>query len=203
MSMIYVLHQASDETIEGLLADPESVLKFLGMERHGHTANRGCLSLLFAIFRENRAAAAPGVEPEAGSAVAPADELPSCDLDKAWHGLHFLLSGSAWEGEPPAAFLLNWGAGIGEVDVGYGPARALTQAQTAEIGDFLDGIDQAELRSRFDPELMMHESIYPTIWDRDPTEDDTLGYVMEYFDILRQFVRRTANDGLGMVVYLG
>jgi hypothetical protein len=26
---------------------------------------------------------------------------PLLDIDKAWHALHFLLCGSAWEGKPP------------------------------------------------------------------------------------------------------
>jgi hypothetical protein len=32
-------------------------------------------------------------------------ELITCDLDKSWHGIHYLLTGSAWEGSPPLNFL--------------------------------------------------------------------------------------------------
>jgi hypothetical protein len=49
---------------------------------------------------------------------------------------------------------------------------------------------------------MRKEQIYPDIWDRDPREDDTLGYLLEYFDILKSFVRQTTGAGKGMLVYL-
>jgi hypothetical protein len=30
----------------------------------------------------------------------------SLDIDKAWHGLHFLLTGTAWEGTSPLDFIV-------------------------------------------------------------------------------------------------
>lgn len=35
------------------------------------------------------------------------------DLDKAWHGLHYLLTGTAWEGEPPLNVLAAGGREVG------------------------------------------------------------------------------------------
>ena len=34
------------------------------------------------------------------------------DLDKAWHGVHYLLTGTAWEGEPPLNFVVEGGADL-------------------------------------------------------------------------------------------
>jgi hypothetical protein len=45
------------------------------------------------------------------------DEL---EVDKAWHGLHFLLTGSAWEGSFPLNFIVAGGQEVGD-DLGYGP----------------------------------------------------------------------------------
>jgi hypothetical protein len=36
-------------------------------------------------------------------------EDPSIDLDKTWHGIHYLLTGTTWEGEPPFSFLVAGG----------------------------------------------------------------------------------------------
>src|SRR5690242_14594616 len=58
-------------------------------------------------------------------------ERTSTDLDKAWHGIHWLLTGSSEGGEEPLCFLLAGGEQVGDVDVGYGPARALTSSQVA------------------------------------------------------------------------
>ncbi len=49
---------------------------------------------------------------------------------------------------------------------------------------------------------MMTKGIYPEIWDRDPKEDDTLGYLMEYVGILRGFLAQASSEGRGLVVYL-
>lgn len=29
--------------------------------------------------------------------------------------------------------------------------------------------------------MMVKKEIYPEIWDRDPKDDDTLGYLIEYY----------------------
>jgi hypothetical protein len=47
---------------------------------------------------------------------------------------------------------------------------------------------------------MMEQEIYPTIWDRDPKDDDALGYLVEYFAVLRRFISEAAGRGLGIVV---
>ena len=124
------------------------------------------------------------------------------DIEKTWHGLHYLLAGDAWGGDPPLNFLVSGGREIGDVDVGYGPARGFTSAEVAEIAAALDPITSDDLRSRFDPERMMAAQVYPEIWDRDPAEDDAVGYLVEYFEMLKPFVRAARDDGKGLVVYL-
>ncbi|ATB42788.1 hypothetical protein CYFUS_008267 [Cystobacter fuscus] len=124
------------------------------------------------------------------------------DLDKAWHGLHFLLTGTDWGGKPPLNFIVAGGEMIGDVDVGYGPARAFTPEQLAALSRALDAISSDALRQRFDPAKMMELDIYPSIWDRDPADDDTLGYVLEYFEMLKSFLRKGAEQGLGFLVYM-
>jgi hypothetical protein len=49
---------------------------------------------------------------------------------------------------------------------------------------------------------MMAQQIYPEIWDRDPREDDTMGYLAEYFDMLKTFVRNSAETQKGLIVWL-
>ena len=47
---------------------------------------------------------------------------------------------------------------------------------------------------------MLNKKIYPLIWDRDPIEDDTLGYCLEYFDVLLEFMGKASRKNLGMVI---
>lgn len=130
-----------------------------------------------------------------------APEADALDIDKAWHGLHFLLTGDAWDGEPPLNFIVGGGAPIGDVDVGYGPARGFAPDEVRAIAAALAPITEATLRARFDPGAMMDEDIYPTIWDRPAEEDDTLGYLVDYFSPLKAFVTETAEQGLALIVY--
>ena len=53
------------------------------------------------------------------------DEGSVADLDKAWHGLHYLFTGTDEGGNSPLDFLAVGGEEIGTIEVGYGPARAL------------------------------------------------------------------------------
>ena len=129
-------------------------------------------------------------------------EVEATDLDKAWHGIHYMLTGTAWEGVPPLNFLMHGGAVIGDVEVGYGPARGMTAAEVKAEACALAGIDEAFMRARFDPAQMTQLDIYPGIWDRDPAEDDSFGYCMEYFGALRTFVMRTAERGAGLIISL-
>lgn len=124
------------------------------------------------------------------------------DVDKAWQGLHFLLTGSAWNGEPPLNFLVSGGREIGDVDVGYGPARGFTSADVAEISQALGQITSDDVRARFDGERLMEAQIYPEIWDRNPAEDDTLGYLVANFESMKGFLERAAAKSSGLLVYI-
>ncbi len=130
------------------------------------------------------------------------EEMDEVDLDKAWHGIHFLLTGSAWDGEEPLCYLVKGGKEVGDVDVGYGPARVLNPKQVADWAFALSAVSAAELRDRFDPQAMLREKIYPEIWEHDPEEDDPLSYLLEYFDVLRSFVEQARGQAKGAIVYI-
>jgi uncharacterized protein DUF1877 len=130
------------------------------------------------------------------------EELDQIDLEKAWHGIHFLLTGSAWEGKEPLCYLVSGGKTIGDIDVGYGPARALTSKQVASFNVALSAISSDDLRQRYDPQALTKAEIYPEIWDADPDEEEGVGYLVEMFEDLKTFVGKTAEEKKGMVVYL-
>lgn len=119
------------------------------------------------------------------------------DLDKSWHGIHFLLTKSAWGGEGPQAFLIHGGESIG---LNGTSAHVFFPQQVEEIDAALAGITTDEFRSRFDPHLMMKEEIYPEIWDRDPEDDDTLGWLVSSFEELKKFLRQAQSDSRCLVV---
>ena len=106
------------------------------------------------------------------------------DIDKAWHGIHFLLSGDAWGGEPPLANVVLGGTEVGD-DVGYGPARYLTADEVRAAANALQDITPDVLRSRYVATALSENEIYPEIWD-DP-DDDAIEYLVTWYQILRDY----------------
>ena len=177
MSIICNLRSATDAQLKALLADPEQLEAFLEDEEDFGDA--------------------------AGSSAHAFLEL---DLDEAWHGIHFLLTGTAVEGQAPLDFLERGGREVGDIDtggdLGYGPARRFDSAQVRAIAQALAPIGAEQLRARFDPERMRMLEIYPDIWDGQQGEKDPLGYVLSYYAELKAFLARVAALDHGMVLVL-
>lgn len=128
-------------------------------------------------------------------------ERRSIYLDKAWHAIHFLLTGEAWDCEHPGAFMICGGTDV--LEDFDGNTRTFDPVETARIADEVLKVSEEDLRSRFNPQAMNAADIYPSIWDRDPKDDDTLGYVVNYYNELRTFLKKAKEDGCGLVVSVG
>lgn len=126
-------------------------------------------------------------------------DVEEFELDKAWHAVHHLLTGSAWEGEAPLNFICQGGQEVGDIDTGYGPARALGADDVLDIANALEGIDADTLAQRFDPEEMEKLEIYPSIWTTEP-EADALEFCTASFTAMKDFIDRTAERGYGMLI---
>lgn len=135
-----------------------------------------------------------------GKIVNPLPADASTDIDKTWHGIHFLLTNSAWEGDEPLCFLVFGGEFISEVSDW---TRVLRPDQVAAFDEALQQISTDDLRWRYDAPQMMQEEIYPEIWDRDPKVSDPLDYLVSYFDELKRFVRRAHRNNQGLLIYIG
>lgn len=129
-----------------------------------------------------------------------ADNEASLDLDKAWHGLHYLLTETADGGEAPFCYLAHGGKVISNYEGGY--ERLLVPDEVAALDNALSELSPDDLRPKFNPQTMMAKGVYPAIWDRDPQQDDTLGWLLEFYAELRTFVREAAANGQGIVVDL-
>ena len=207
MSMVVSLSSLRDETIERLLADPPLVWQVIAPDdpeayerARREAADRTRPGLFSRLFGARTPGNAPSTPPAALELTDGEGDLG--DLDKSWHGIHYLLTGKADESGTPLEFLVAGGTLVGDEDVGYGPPRVFTSAETRAIAGALAVVTDDELRSRFAPDAMMSAEIYPEIWDRDPTDDDTLGYLMEYVAILREAMTTVTSRGHGFLLVL-
>lgn len=126
------------------------------------------------------------------------DPAHSMDVDKAWHGIHYMLTGQAEGGEAPLAWAIMGGKEVGD-DIGLGPARLLTHVQVSMIAEALP--DEDAFKAAFDPQAMQAAGIYPdTIWMRDGTS--ARDYVLEYYRDLVAFYRAAAQRVDGAVLWM-
>lgn len=125
------------------------------------------------------------------------DDAPVIDLDKMWHGIHFLLV----EGEEDqvAGQVVLGGQEIGD-DVGFGPVRYLVPGEVEAVAAHLDGTPFEVIAGRFDADRMNALGIYPEIWDDDGVLDEELAPAYER---LVAFYRTAAERGEVVLVALG
>ncbi len=121
------------------------------------------------------------------------------DLDKAWHAIHFMLNGNAYEGQGALALAFFGGEEIGE-DVGYGPARYLTVEQVRQVSESLSQISHEVFSQKYDPVAMDESSVYPNIWEREGEEG--LHYILPFFDDLKKFYQEAALRDQAVLIYL-
>ena len=120
-------------------------------------------------------------------------------IDKAWHGLHYLLTGSDYEGEPPLRWAIMGDQDLG-ADLGMGGSSFLTPGQVREVAAALAGLTPQDLRRRYDPQKMQALRIYPDVmWVRDG--EGALAWAMERFAPLVQFYADASARGDAVVLY--
>ena len=136
--------------------------------------------------------------PASGDAPQSSGKGASISLDKAWHGVHYLLCGKLEPGSDLASQAVMGGTEIGD-DVGYGPARYFDAGRVAAIAAELSRPNlEAQMTARFDPDQMANLGIYPGQFV--PGEDDT--WLMDEFRKLRQFYVDASAAKLAVVTWL-
>src|ERR1051326_6595769 len=89
-----------------------------------------------------------------------ADSSQGVALNKAWHALHYVLTGTRLGGDAPLNFLVDEGTPVGDVDVRYGPARVLTSQQVRGSAAALAAIEPDEVARPVDLAKFDEEAIY-------------------------------------------
>ena len=121
-------------------------------------------------------------------------------LDKAWHAIHFVLTGSAWTGEAPWAWAILGGTPVNEDD--DASWRHLPAEQVREIAQALAALPPAEFARRFDAQALADAQIYPdVIWLRDG--EDAKQYVLDYYAQLSGFYAEAAARGDDVFATIG
>jgi uncharacterized protein DUF1877 len=116
-------------------------------------------------------------------------------LEKSWHSLHYLLTGSTLETNSTLGKTILGGKEIGP-DIGYGPARYLEPLEVKEVAKALKKVSKDDLARRFDLKAMVTAKVYAC---RDEGE---LKLAQHYFAQLVNYYAQAAERGGAMLLYL-
>ncbi|KKL73149.1 hypothetical protein LCGC14_2077820 [marine sediment metagenome] len=120
------------------------------------------------------------------------------DIDKAWHGIHYLFNQSTKGGIPPLKWVVFGDKEGPDLDGGYGPAHYLTPFQVSEVNDQIKNITLEELKKRYDPEEFWAENIYPPCWDESEWD-----YLLFHYRQLKNFYQKAADEGEYVLMVIG
>ena len=206
MGMTGGLVRASEADIARLRAERSSLPRFIEGDAWAPPVRRvqpkGVLGWLLKLTPITLEEVDPDAVPPPGATLVDSDA--HLDLDKAWLPLHFLLTGTAGEGEEPACYLVKGGEELADEDddLGYSLIRALTPHQVRRFSEFLGPLTHDALRQRFDIERMVTLDIYRVSRGRAVSQDVEMPYLLEAFDALQSFAARTAERNDGAIAFL-
>jgi hypothetical protein len=131
-----------------------------------------------------------------------AEDRPAIDVDKAWQGIHTVLTGAAWPEGHELDALVFGGTPIGGEELSYGPARYLGADDVAALATLLEPIEVADFEARIDLALLARLDVYPQVWDRQDEADVNKTYLADGYALLREAFRSSKANDEAMVVAL-
>jgi hypothetical protein len=120
------------------------------------------------------------------------------DLAKSWHLIHFLLTGEALGGRKPLADAVLGGTDLSTEDVGYGPARYLSEAEVSAVAKALSPISFHELWANLDCAKAIQQEVYPGC-DGSAEERE---YIGRYFSELQAFCSSAAANRQAVILFV-
>jgi hypothetical protein len=116
------------------------------------------------------------------------------DLEKHWHAIHFLLTGSSGATESPLSMILGNFEEVGP-DYGYGPAWFAPRDVLQGFHAALSSLSQEDLAARYDPDAMVRAQVYIAHSLADEGEEG-LKFLLEDIERLRAFAAKGAAGSM-------
>ena len=155
------------------------------------------LASLPPAIRGDLAGPGPGPASDEDDAAVVEGLGPDLYIEKAWHGVHWLLCGTPMEAPPPLGDAILGGDELG-ADVGYGPARTLDTARTAAVAEALADLPADDIAARFDASRLDADDIYPSGWD----EQGRREWLSAEYECVRDFYLDAAGEGRAVLLWL-
>ncbi len=190
MGIVYSLIRVRPESVATLRDRPRAVAEFVYGDPDIYEAPAP--SFLARLF---------GLTPKADKHPVPERrEGDEGDLDKAWHIVHYLLTGATNVSDSPLNLIADERDRLAEIDLGYGPPFVVAPEQVAEFSNAAQAITDQAFFARLVPDEMPLEELYLGDSVRENPEE-MAGYALEKFHLLRDFVAVASADGEAIITY--
>ena len=119
-------------------------------------------------------------------------------IDKAWGGINYLLTGEAWTGTYPTGFMYDGGVILNNGSEDFA-VQAFRSNQAIEILNALKAFDYDTLKSRYDPQAMRDNEVYP---DLEWNDADFEEYLWPNFQTLIKFLETCQKNQCGFTLLI-
>lgn len=120
-----------------------------------------------------------------------------CRLDKEWHMLHFVLTGTGAATDAPLGILFDRGP---QMEIVSEYCCAVSPAEMRAFDAALSAETHETMRARFDLGAMARAEVYNA--EAGDDEDHAWDYITQNLDGLRQFAGRCSAAGCGALVVI-
>lgn len=128
-------------------------------------------------------------------------DRPSADIDKMWHGLHALLTGTPVAALVPGVALSAAIFGTVELHDGESGFSTVAAKEVTGIATALRAVDRDALDRAFDPARLESDDIYPRGWLTDD-RDEHLDELRSALDALTGLYEAARDHGFGVLVQI-
>lgn len=190
MGIAYCLVRTSPQNVEALRGRPKAVAEFIYEDPDMYEEpKQGFFSKLFGSPKVDLR---PIPERSDGDAA---------DLDKAWHVIHYLLSGSSGRGEGPLSIIGDDLNPLANLDLGLGKPNVISADRVRAFAEVASTMSDEDFLVRYVPDEMPLDELYMGNVIARGDVDDIRDYALEYFHILRDFVQLAADRNEAIITY--
>lgn len=123
------------------------------------------------------------------------------DLDKAWDGIHFALTGEGMTGGSGRMSYEPFGNRyLDSVDEGMGPATYLAPEEVAVVARHLKGISVDDFAALVDAKAMLAAEVYP--FQQGESDEEVRTYLGMHYAAMRDLYLSASASGMSVVAVM-
>ncbi|MFC0204160.1 DUF1877 family protein [Novosphingobium soli] len=190
MGITFSLIRVPADTVAALAGRPRAVAEFVYQDGSFYKAPKpGFFGRFF------------GAKAEATDPIPARHDNDEMDLDKSWHIVHYLLTGSTGRSESPLGIIGDDLHPLANLDLGLGKPNVLSPDVVAAFDQAAQSLTDDAVMARFIATEMPTDELYLGNVIARGDEEDMREYALENFHVLRDFARQAAAANEAIITF--